>query len=199
MVRTLCAAFCIALSGLVANAQDAGQDPPVGSGGILILDTNRLYRESRPWRGIQEQLDRLLSELRAENNRLDGELSKEEAELAARRPNMDPNEFRALADAFDDKAEEIRSTQADKLRALEQRRADERQRFLAAVLPVLAEIVRDRRGIIVIERQTVFLAADSIDITSQLIQRIDELSAATDLAEDTEASVDGAENRPSPE
>jgi len=197
MVRFLCAALCLTLSGFGSHAQDDGRDSLMGTGGVLTLDTNRLYRESGPWRGIQGELDRLLSELQAENVRLDRELSEEEAELAARRPDMEPGEFRMLADAFDDKAEAVRSVQAGKLRTLEQRRSDERQRFLQAVLPILAEIVRDRRGVIVIERQAVFLAADSIDITGQLIQRIDELASEYGLAEGAGPAVPDPDSRPS--
>ncbi len=194
--------FLLVLTALIAATAGHGQDaspgyPAAPPGGILTLDPERLYQDTRFGRTIRAELDRLRAGLQAENGRLDRELGEEEAQLAARRPNMDPDEFHALADAFDEKAEAIRATQAGKLQGLIRRREDEKQRFFSAVLPVIADVVRERRGVIIFERRMVFLAADSIDITDQLIRRIDALTTEAGVLLIPVPPADEGESRPS--
>jgi hypothetical protein len=81
-------------------------------------------------------------------------------------------EFRALADAFDEKVQRIRTEQDAKARELQELREQQRQTFLRRISPILAEIVRERGALAVLGRRTVLLSADSIDITDEAISRI---------------------------
>ena len=117
----------------------------------------------------------------AENRQIEGELTVEERTLTDRRATMTPDEFRAAADAFDAKVTEIRQTQDAKLRAIGRLQETERQRFFAAAFPVIGEVVRSRGAVAVLDSRAIFLAADAIDITDILIERIDtELGAGKD-------------------
>ncbi len=112
----------------------------------------------------------------AENREIEAELLAEERELTERRPELPPDDFRALADAFDRKVQLLREQQDEKERELTQFREAERQRFFQEVAPVLSEIVRERRALVILDRRDVFLSADSIDITDEAIRRLDATS-----------------------
>jgi phosphoribosylamine-glycine ligase len=94
--------------------------------------------------------------------------------------------FRAAADAFDEKVTQIRQRQDAKVRAIGQMQEAERQTFFAAALPVIEEVVRGRGAVAVLDSRAIFVAADAIDITDDLVAQID---AA--LGAGTEAPLSG--------
>jgi Skp family chaperone for outer membrane proteins len=148
---------------------------------ILTLDQERLFTETQWGKRAADRIEATSAELAAENRQIEGELTVEERTLTDRRATMTPDEFRAAADAFDAKVTEIRQTQDAKLRAIGRLQETERQRFFAAAFPVIGEVVRSRGAVAVLDSRAIFLAADAIDITDILIERIDtELGAGKD-------------------
>ncbi len=113
------------------------------------------------------------TELAAENRRIEAELTAEEKSLTDKRATMPAEEFRAAADAFDAKVTEIRRAQDLKARAIGQMQEAERQRFYTAALPVMGDVLRSRGAVVVLDSRAIFLAADVIDATEEMIARID--------------------------
>ena len=148
---------------------------PLGSpvSPLLTLDQDRLFAESLYGRRVARELDRASEALAAENRRLEAELGAEERALTERRPELPAAEFRALADAFDDKVTQTRSEQDAKARALQRRADTERQTFLNRVLPILAELVSERGAFAILDNRAVLLASEAMDITEDALARID--------------------------
>lgn len=167
----------------VGAAQENGQFRPP----ILTLDQERLFAQSRAAAQVSAEIEARAEALAAENRVIETELVAEELALTEQRPGMDPDEFRALADAFDEKVQAIRDEQDAKARELQRLRDEERQAFLQRITPVLAMIARERGAFVVLDRRSVFLSAEQIDITAEAVRRID-------------ASLDSEPNRvPAPE
>ena len=162
--------LCVAL--LVASGPAAAQDVLQVPSPILTLDQEALFNGSRAAERVSEEIARRTAELAAENRRIEADLEAEELELTERRPSLPPDEFRALADAFDTKVQGIRAAQDAKARELQRLRDEERQAFLRRITPILAEIVRERGAVAVLDRRSVFISAESIDITEEAITRI---------------------------
>ena len=112
-------------------------------------------------------------EVQAENDRIAAELEVEELELTKQREVLEPEEFRSLAAAFDEKAEKIRGERAEASRALSQRLEEERRAFLSAAVPILQEIMLESGAAVVLEQRSVFISARAVDITAVAIERID--------------------------
>jgi len=140
---------------------------------LLTLDQDRLFAESAYGRRVAREIERATEVLATENRGLEMALSTEERELTERRPSLPPDEFRALADAFNEKVTETRQTQDSKARALTRRADLERRAFLSRVLPILSDIVMDRGAVAILDERAVFLSADGVDITDEAIRRID--------------------------
>lgn len=151
----------------------AAQDPAAVATPVLTLDQERLFQSSEAAKRISAEIEEQTLALAAENRRIEAELSAEELDLTEARPTLDPEEFRALADAFDDKVQRIRAEQDAKERALQQQRENDRQEFLSRISPVLAEIARERGALVILDRRVVLLSADAVDITDVAIARID--------------------------
>ena len=53
------------------------------------------------------------------------------------------------------------------------KRDAERQRFFAAALPVMGQAMQDRGALVILDRRSVFLALEALDVTDDFIARID--------------------------
>ena len=164
------AALALALAvALPGGAQQLG----LPESDILTLSSERLYAGSAYGRRIQQEIEAESAVLTAENRRMEAELSAEEQDLTERRAEMDPAAFRTLADAFDRKVQDIRRTQDAKARDLARRDDIARGEFLNAARPVLEALMREAGATLILERASVFLSANSTDVTDLAIARID--------------------------
>lgn len=166
----------------LALALAAGVAGPAGAQGlslgeadapILTIDQDRLYLGSAWGRRVASETEAGVQALSAENRALEAQLSAEEQALTDRRASLTPEAFRAEADAFDARAVQIRRDQDAKERDLLRNRDAERQRFFAAALPVMGQAMQERGALAILDRRSVFLAREALDITDDFIARID--------------------------
>ncbi len=162
----------LGLAAVLSAGQASGQEALQFPSPILTLDQEALYNGSLAAERISEEIERRGDELAAENREIEARLVAEELELTEKRPTMDPEAFGQLADAFDEKVQRLRAEQDAKTRELQRLRDRERQTFLRRISPILGEIVRERGAVVVLDRRSVFLSAESIDITQEAIDRI---------------------------
>lgn len=175
------AALVLALAlGGPATAQELDLGQPADPAAILTIAPERLFAGTRFGQAIQAELDAAARALQEENRTSEAALAAEERALTDRRATMPPAEFRVLAEAFDAKANQVRETQTAKGRAIADRRDAERQRFFNAILPILGELMAENGAVAIIDRSTVFLSFDRIDITAVAIARIDRQLGAGD-------------------
>jgi len=164
----------LALAALIL-APGAGSAQQIGlpNTAILTIETDRLFAGSAYGQRIANEIEADSAVLAAENRRIEAELTAEEQDLTERRPEMEPEAFRALADAFDEKVQSIRKTQDAKARTLNQRADKARVEFLRAARPVLETLMRESGAGVILERGSVFLSSNATDITDLAISRID--------------------------
>ena len=124
-------------------------------------------------RRVAREIEDRATALAAENRRIEAELTEEERVLTEQRPSLTVEEFRELADAFDAKVDRIRQEQDGKTREVQQLGEVERQRFFGQIGPILSALVRDRRAAVVLDQRSVFISAESVDVTDEAISRID--------------------------
>lgn len=162
--------LAIALAGPVAaQIADAADAAPTQ---VLTLDLERLFEETEYGQRVARDIEAQATALAAENRRIEAELTEEERSLTERRASVSVEEFRALADAFDAKVDAIRDEQDAKTRDVQRRSEVERQRFFGQIGPVLSTLVRDRNAAVVLDRRSVFIAAETADITDEAIARV---------------------------
>lgn len=136
---------------------------------ILTIDSERIFVESDFGRRVAEQIEAQSAALAAENRQIEAALETEERELTEKRAEMTPEDFRELANAFDEKVQETRRAQAEKGRAINTMLEDQREVFLNAAAPVLERLMRDAGAAVILERRSVFVSANAIDITDDAI------------------------------
>ncbi len=172
------------LSSSLLQAQEAA--PNVGLGGfsleqnlgipkslLLTIHSDRMFSESEYGQRIAREMEGRSAVLMAENRRIEAELRAEELDLAERRSTTDPDAFRALAQSFDQKVQETRSTQEAKFLEITNARDEARREFRQTSIPILEQIMAETGAAAILEQSTVLLSADSIDVTDLAIARID--------------------------
>jgi Skp family chaperone for outer membrane proteins len=187
LVLTLCVGAASA-----GRAQDAVESP------VLVIDFERAFAESAFGRRLNEEVEREGNAIVAENRRIEAELTAEELRLTEQRATMAPEQFRALADAFDQKVQRLRAEQDAKAEALGSRGEESRIEFLQAARPVLEGLMRETGAAVILERRSVLVAVDSVDITDRAIARID-AQVDPEPAETPEAPDQSQPQSPAPQ
>lgn len=171
------AGLCLATA---AVAQQGGfslgqsVERPVGADLVLrSVDEERLFRESQFGQRVQSDIDAASRALEEENARLLSELTAREEELTELRDSLPPDEFRAQADAFDQRAETIRQDQAQKLARFSQFEESERRQFFARSGVILQQVLEDEGAQILIAARAVIIGVPEMDITGAAIDAID--------------------------
>ncbi|MGX0878661.1 Skp family chaperone for outer membrane proteins [Roseovarius sp. MBR-154] len=168
----------IALIGLLALALGSpvvvpAQQLGVVSSDVVVIDSERLLTETeygqRLQREVQEERERLI----AHNERVAAQLEAEEQSLTEMRGTVPADEFRDMADAFDNKVTELRRESETKSRELERRRELAPLQFMRVVQPVLADLLTEADAVAMLDRRGVLLHADVADVTDLAISRID--------------------------
>ena len=167
------AALVLLLAAGVFAGQGQAQQLGLPDSAILTLSADRLFSDSAFGLRITAEVEAEGAVLAAENRRIEAGLTAEEKDLTQRRSEMDPEAFRTLADAFDQKVQAIRQEQENKARALNQIGEKARGDFLQAAAPVLENLMRESGAGVILERSNVFMSANTTDITDLAIERID--------------------------
>jgi Skp family chaperone for outer membrane proteins len=147
---------------------------PVAGSPILTVDQDMLFTLSDWGKRTQRVLDEEGGKIEAENERLAAQLSAEETTLTEQRGTLDPAEFRRLAEAFDTRATEVRRQRAQVVQDLNAWAEADRAAFYRAALPQMGEMMQERGAVAVLDRRTVFVSMDAIDMTQSLVVRLNE-------------------------
>ncbi len=158
-------------------AQTVASAPPVPQGvsavPFRVLDQDRLFRESRIGQRIRAGIDDARQALEAENQTLFDQLAAEERALTDARPGLEPDAFRARADAFDARVEAIRAERAQRSQDLNRQSEAAAQSFFNAALPVLVQLMNDEGVLGLLKPEMLVLGSDWLDITDTAIARLD--------------------------
>lgn len=148
------------------RAQEAARSP------ILVVDTDNVLANSTYGAGVEDRFNAAAETLVAENDRIEQQLIAEERALTEERATLPADLFRQRAEAFDQKVTRIRAEQDAKARDVQAIRDTGRDELIRKMTQVLAQIARERGAVIVLERGQVFLSADSIDVTAEVVGRL---------------------------
>ncbi|MFB2595018.1 OmpH family outer membrane protein [Paracoccus sp. p4-l81] len=156
------------------SARPMATPGPAQAGGLLTLDPVAFYEASLWYQRVQDSLGRDGVALAAENDRLEADLAQQERDLTTRRAEMAPEDFRAAAAAFDDTVVRTRREQEAKAQRLSALADAERKAFFNAALPAFAQVMADHNAVAILDRQSVFVSAQAIDVTDELVRVIND-------------------------
>lgn len=152
---------------------------------VLIIDIARIQSQSLVGQDVQRQVKQLRNKLQTELEKkqndikaMGEQLQKERASLTQQQFQVRARAVNARADAFN---KEVKNRQAIVQRAL--RLAD--NAIDRALRPILQEQMAKKKANFVLDRSQIALSIDSIDITKEVIQKLNKKlpTLALDLSE----------------
>lgn len=175
---SLVAGMFLATSATAQQGSGLAMGEVIGNtvGGGLVLrsvDEERLFRGSRFGQRVQSEIDAASRALEEENAALLAELTAREEELTRLRDTLPPDEFRAAAEAFDQRADTIRQDQARKLARFSQFEEAERRRFFANTGTILQQVLEEEGAQVLIAARAIIIGVPELDMTEAAITAID--------------------------
>lgn len=161
---------------------------------IVIIESDRLYEQSLFSQRVQQEQEARKAVLLAENRQIAAELAEEEKRLTEQRNSMEASDFRLLADAFDNRVEEIRRIQDEKERDIIRFAEEERIRFFQELVPVLERILNERGASIVLEKRSTFASSSALNVTDRTLAIANGLLGDGVSEKDTEATDPPVDN-----
>lgn len=168
------AAMVIAATATVPSALAAA--PGTGAAPaarILIIDLRRTVALSKVGQSIQQQVDGLKKQAQAQLNAEAEALKRDKAQMDAQNAILAPavkaqkeNGWKARAMAFEKKVQERGGLiQGGMLKA--------NQQVEEALGPILQGVMQERKATVLLDRASVLLAPNAIDVTAVVVQRLD--------------------------
>ncbi|MEL6677758.1 MAG: OmpH family outer membrane protein [Pseudomonadota bacterium] len=146
-----------------------GQDRAI----VLLVDPERVLQTSEFGRSVLDQIALRRRGLLAETEAISSAFELEERELTNLRETLSRQGFQELADDFDARVRKARSDQDLKAAELTRWAESRRRAFFAALNDVYAVVLRTRGASAILDIRTVILADQSLDVTSEVIERVD--------------------------
>lgn len=160
-----------------------GQPVQVAPSAVLVIDFERAFRESLFGQRAATEIEKTRQQIAAENNKFTEELDAEEAELTRLRDTIPLEQFRARADAFDEKVQTIRREQDAKARNFARLTETANARFLELARPILIEILGRHNATLLDDRRNYFIVLDQADVTDEAIAEINARIGTGEAAE----------------
>ena len=152
---------------------------------VLIVNVDRIYRESAAGRAIAEAEARLVREAEQELSARRDDLSALEQELADRRDRLSPAELQERTEAFRASVGELRELRRTRGVQIQKSVAAARAALKQALQPILIDLMREWRAAVMLDARNVVLSASALDITDEAIKRLDAQAPTIEVRIDT--------------
>jgi outer membrane protein len=171
--RRIAGAFLLiaaaAAPAMTARAQQAALPPPV----ILIVDMGQILQEAKAAKQVQAALNQRYSAYSKEVAQQEDALQKGSAELERQRTVMAPDAYNMRARELQQRYDALGKSVQAKRQALQQSLNDAMGKVKVAALEVVADIVKERKANLVLEKGAVVYEPEGMDVTADAIQRLD--------------------------
>ncbi len=166
--RLLAALGLSLVLGLGTEAAAQGTRPS-----LLVLNQERILTGSQRGQALLAAENDAREALRTTAREIEAAFEAEESRLTEQRASLDPAEFRALADDFDQRVNAAREEQDARAASLAQEFDQRRRQFYAEVGPVLVRVMERMGALVILDENSVLLSDQALNITDEVIAEID--------------------------
>jgi outer membrane protein len=150
-----------------ARAQQTA--PPV----IITVDVQQILRESLVAKDIQAQMDQRTQRYTKEVTDQENDLQKTQDELEHARTTLAPDAFNARMRDFQQRYDALDNRVQTTRQALQQSYNDAMTKVENTALQIIADIAAERKANLVVAKAAVLFEAQDLDITQEVIKRLD--------------------------
>jgi len=155
----------------VATGADA-QDMPSPS--IGVVDVQKVLRDSKASKSIRPTIDRMRKEFQEQVSAQEQQLRQSEQELSRQRTILAPDAFAQKRRTFSEQAREAQASVQKRRRDLDRAFNVTKNEILKNLIVVAQKVATEKKLNILIEKRFVFISARKLDVTDEIIKRLDE-------------------------
>lgn len=170
-IRMVAGVVALLMSGAVW-AQTAPTKSTIAPAIIVIVDAARVQRESLAGKGLAAERERYQQTYNTEFENTRKQLQAAEQDLAKQRSTLAPDVFQEKVRTLNARVAEFQRQYQGAVRALDKSTAAASNDLQKAVVGVTSEVASEVGAGLVLHKQQVFLHEERMDITAQVIERL---------------------------
>ena len=173
----------------IAAAQD--RSPSIG-----IVDVQKILHDSQASRSLQPQIEKLRKNYQSSLRKREAELRKASQELQRQRAILSPQAFAKRRNAYEETARKAQVDFQQRKRQLDDVYGAAMRTIQKSMVVAAAKVAEERKFDIVLPKSLVLLADQKLDITGEVLRRIDKSlpSITLEPAKPAESKAPGSTN-----
>ncbi len=140
---------------------------------VGVIDLNYILSESKAAKDAATQIENIAKAIEEEIKISDQALIDEQNELVDSQPIMAPAAFEEKRKEYEKKVQNYNITRQEKLLSIDNLVAESRNNVLNALKPILEEISNSKGITVLLEKNSVLLNAENMDITLESLNNLD--------------------------
>ena len=166
-------AFLIVATLVPAAGRTFAQGAP--SSGIGIVDVQKVLRDSKASKSIRPTIDNMRKDFQKQVSEQEQSLRQAEQELSRQRAILAPEAFVQKRRVFSEQARDAQKSVQKRRRDLDRAFNETKNEILKSLIVVAQEVASEKKLNILIEKRFVFISAKKLDVTDEIIKRLDKL------------------------
>ena len=151
---------------------------------IGIIDLNKILTDADASIDAAEQIEQIANEIENEIKLSDEEIIKEQNLLIESQSIMAPEAFESKRIEYESKDQKYNNERQSKLLKIDELIAVSRNDILNAVKPILEDISNKKGITIVLEKASVMLNAEKMDITNEVLKKLNKSLPTINVSRD---------------
>ena len=139
---------------------------------IGVIDLNIILSEADAAKMAAEQIEKIASDIEKEIKKTDEAMIKEQNLLIESQSIMAPEAFEVKRVEYEKKVQNYNIERQNKLMEIDELIAQSRNDVLNAIKPILEDVSNEKGITILLEKSSVMLNADKMDITNQVLKKL---------------------------
>ena len=139
---------------------------------IAVLDLNRVLVEAKAAENAAEEIEKISKDIEIELKDSEENLVKEQNKLIEAQTIMAPEAFEDKRKEYEEKVQNYSVIRQQKLLSVERLIENSRNTILDNLRPILEDISETRGITVLLEKSTVLLNAEAMDITEEVIKTL---------------------------
>jgi Skp family chaperone for outer membrane proteins len=141
---------------------------------VMVVDVQALLQNSKAAKMVRSQMEQKRNEYTKEISRAEEQLRAERDALQRQQASLSADALNKKAREFQQKVNDLDRDVQSKRAALEKSNNDALTKIQQTMLKIIADIARQRRANLVLQRTDLVLFDQSFDVTDQVMQKLDE-------------------------
>jgi Skp family chaperone for outer membrane proteins len=148
--------------------------PPAQNLTVMVVDVQALLQESKAAKMVRAQIEQKRTEYTKEISHEEEVLRAERDALQRQQTALSPEALNRKGREFQQKVNELDRNVQAKRQALEKSSNDALSKIQQQMLKIIAEIAKERKANLVLQRTDLVLFDRAFDVTDQVMQKLDE-------------------------